>query len=191
MKLKYLLITIGCFAALSCMTACKKETSGAEGAPPPAPVVQTGNMSLLSVDKPEQFPVVAAERREVSSELNVTGAVFPDVAREIPVISLANGRVVDIKARLDDFVKKGDLLLKVQSPDVAGAFNVYLKANNDEKLANKAYLRAQSLYEHGAIAQSMLEQAEDIENDAQADLTAAEEGLKTLGVDKDLSLIHI
>ena len=185
MKLKYLLITIGCLAPLSCMTACKKETSGAEGAPPPAPVVQTGNMSLLSVDKPEQFPVVAAERREVSSELNVTGAVFPDVAREIPVISLANGRVVDIKVRLDDFVKKGDLLLKVQSTDAAGAFNVYLKANNDEKLANKAYVRAQSLYEHGAIAQSMLEQAEDIENDAQADLTAAEEGLKTLGVDKD------
>src|ERR1039457_1845949 len=185
MKLKYLLITIGCLAPLSCMTACKKETSGAEGAPPPAPVVQTGNMSLLSVDKPEQFPVVAAERREVSSELNFTGAVFPDVAREIPVISLTNGRVVDIKVRLDDFVKKGDLLLKVQSTDAAGAFNVYLKANNDEKLANKAYVRAQSLYEHGAIAQSMLEQAEDIENDAQADLTAAEEGLKTLGVDKD------
>jgi cobalt-zinc-cadmium efflux system membrane fusion protein len=31
----------------------------------------------------------------------------------------------------------------------------------------------------------MLEQAEDTEKDAQADLTAAEEGLKTLGVDKN------
>jgi cobalt-zinc-cadmium efflux system membrane fusion protein len=128
---------------------------------------------------------VAAEQREASAELKVTGSVFPDIAREIPVISLANGRVVDIKARLDDFVKKGDLLIKVQSPDVAGAFNVYLKAANDEKLANKAYVRAQALYEHGAIAQSGLEQAEDTEKDAQADLTAAEEQLKTLGVDKD------
>jgi cobalt-zinc-cadmium efflux system membrane fusion protein len=92
---------------------------------------------------------------------------------------------VDIKARLDDYVKKGDLLIKVQSPDVAGAFDVYLKANNDELLARKAYVRAQSLYEHGAISQSMLEQAEDTEKDAQADLTAAEEQLKTLGVNKD------
>jgi cobalt-zinc-cadmium efflux system membrane fusion protein len=142
-------------------------------------------MSLVSVDKPDQFPLVAAEQREASSELKVTGSVFPDVSREIPVISLANGRVVDIKARLDDFVKKGDLLIKVQSPDVAGAFDIYLKAANDEKLANKAYARAQTLFDHGAVAQSALEQAEDTEKDAQADLTAAEEGLKTLGVDKD------
>jgi membrane fusion protein, heavy metal efflux system len=34
-----------------------------------------------------------------SPQLNVTGSVFPDVSREIPVISLANGRVVDIKTR--------------------------------------------------------------------------------------------
>jgi membrane fusion protein, heavy metal efflux system len=167
------------------MCACKKEFTPADGAPPSPQVVQTGDMSLVSVDKPDQFPVVAAEQREASAELKVTGSVFPDVSREIPVISLANGRVVDIKARLDDFVKKGDLLIKVQSPDVSGAFDVYLKAANDEKLANKAYVRAQILYDHGAISQSMLEQAEDTEKDAQADLTAAEEGLKTLGVDKD------
>jgi cobalt-zinc-cadmium efflux system membrane fusion protein len=92
---------------------------------------------------------------------------------------------VDIKARLGDFVRKGDLLIKVQSPDVAGAFDVYQKAFNDERLANKAYIRSQALYEHGAIPQSALEQAEDTEKDAQADLTAAEEQLKTLGVDKN------
>jgi cobalt-zinc-cadmium efflux system membrane fusion protein len=167
------------------MSACKKEFTPADGAPPSPQVVQTGDMSLVSVDKPDQFPVIAAEQREAAAELKVTGAVFPDVSREIPVISLANGRVVDIKARLDDFVKKGDLLLKVQSPDVSGSFDVYLKAANDEKLANKAYVRAQTLFDHGAISQAMLEQAEDTEKDAQADLTAAEEALKTLGVDKD------
>jgi cobalt-zinc-cadmium efflux system membrane fusion protein len=155
--------------------------------------MQTGDMSLVSVDKPNQFPLVAAEQREAAAELKVTGGVFPDVAREIPVISLANGRVVDIKARLDDFVKKGDLLLKVQSPDVSGAFDVYLKAANDEKMANKAFVRAQTLYDHGAISQSTLEQAEDAEQDAQADLTAAEESLKTLGVDKShpSSLVNV
>jgi cobalt-zinc-cadmium efflux system membrane fusion protein len=116
--------------------------------------------------------------------LNATGAVLPDIAREVPVISLANGRVVDIKARLDDNVKKGQLLLRVQSPDITSAFNTYLKAANDEQLANKAYLRAEDLFKHGAISQAMLEQAEDSEKNAQADLTAAEEQLKTLGVDK-------
>jgi cobalt-zinc-cadmium efflux system membrane fusion protein len=91
--------------------------------------------------------------------------------------------VVNIKARLDDNVRKGQLLLKVQSPDITNAFDTYLKAANDEQLANKAYLREKDLLQHGAVSQSMLEQAEDTEKDAKADLTAAEEQLKTLGVD--------
>lgn len=180
----FLVIIFGLCVSLL-FSACKKDAPSGDGAPPTPTVVTTGDMSLVAVDKPDRFPLVAAEERKASSELNVTGAVFPDIAREIPVISLANGRVVDIKARLDDYVKKGDLLIKVQSPDVAGAFDVYLKASNDEKLANKAYARAQTLFDHGAIAQSALEQAEDTEKDAQADLTAAEEALKTLGVDKN------
>ena len=176
-----ILSLFGCFS----LSSCKKDSSAADGAPPTPTVVTTGDMSLVSVDKPNQFSLVAAETHEASSELKVTGSVFPDISREIPVISLANGRVVDIKARLDDHVKKGDLLLRVQSPDVTGAFDLYLKASNDEKLANKAYGRAQTLFDHGAISQSALEQADDTEKDAQADLTAAEEGLKTLGVDKN------
>ena len=124
-------------------------------------------------------------RIEAPAELQVTGAVYPDIAREVPVISLASGRVVDIKARLDDYVKKGQLLLKVQSPDITNAFDVYLKAVNDEQLTNKAYVRAKDLYEHGAISLGMLEQAEDSERDNQADLTAAEEQLRTLGIDKN------
>ena len=129
--------------------------------------------------------MVSADQIEAASELRVTGSVNPDISREVPVISLASGRVVDIKARLDDHVKKGDLLLKVQSPDITNAFDTYLKAVNDEQLTNKAYLRAKDLFEHGAISQGMLEQAEDAEKDAKADLTAAEEQLNTLGVSKD------
>ena len=165
--------------------SCKKDSNPDDGAPPSPQVVPTGDMSLVSVDKPGQFPLVAAEQREAAAELKVTGSVLPDIAREIPVISLANGRVVDIKARLDDNVKKGQLLLKVQSPDITAAFDTYLKAANDEHMANMAYMRADDLFKHGAISQAMLEQAEDTEKNAKTDLTAAEEQLKTLGVDKN------
>jgi cobalt-zinc-cadmium efflux system membrane fusion protein len=114
---------------------------------------------VVTVDHPEQFPLVAAGRIDEPDKLSVTGSVNPDISREIPVISMANGRVVAIRARLDDNVKKGQLLFSVQSPDITNAFDTYLKAVNDEQLANKAYIRAQDLYEHGAIAQAMLEQA--------------------------------
>lgn len=185
MRTKSFLITACCFAVSVSLVACSKKFTPADGAPPSAQTIPTGDMSMVTVDKPDQFPLVAADRLDAAAQLNVTGSVNPDVSREIPVISLASGRVVDIKARLDDYVKKGALLLKVQSPDVTNAFDTYLKAVNDEQLANKAYVRAKDLYDHGAISLGMLEQAEDTEKDAAADLTAAEEQLKTLGIDKN------
>jgi membrane fusion protein, heavy metal efflux system len=174
-----------CFAAWLSLAGCGNKFNPANGAPPAAQVVEVSNSGRVSVDHPERFPVVASERIEVPDKLNVTGVVTPDVAREVPVISLASGRVVDIRARLDDNVKKGDLLLKIQSPEITNAYDTYLKAANDEKLANKAYLRVKDLYDHGAVSQLALEQAEDAENDAKADLNAADQQLETLGAQKD------
>jgi len=96
-----------------------------------------------------------------------------------------SGRVVETQARLGDTVRKGQLLLKVQSPDSTNAFNTYLKAVNDEQLSQKTYLRAKDLYEHGATSLGAVEQAETMERDMKADLAAADEQLKTLGVDKN------
>jgi len=179
------LIRSACFLAAGlALVACKKNFDPASGAASPAQVVETGNAGLGTVDHPDQYPTVAASRIDEPDKLDVTGSVFPDISREIPVISMANGRVVDIRARLDDNVKKGQFLFSVQSPDISGAFDTYVKAAADEQLANKAYLRAQDLFQHGAISQAMLEQAEDTEKDAKADLTASEEQLKIFGVDK-------
>lgn len=125
-RLAAVLMLTACFA----LAACKKEEGGT--GPVPVQVSQKGDMALFSVENPERYPLVATEEYEVPAELNATGSVFPDIAREIPVISLGSGRVVDIKARLDDYVKKGQLLLKIQSPDSSNAFDVYLKARNDE-----------------------------------------------------------
>jgi membrane fusion protein, heavy metal efflux system len=182
---KSILSSCSGLAACLLLTACNKTSNPADGAPPSVQVIPTGNMGLISVSNPERFSLATASQIEAYPKLHVTGTVNPDIAREVPVISLASGRVVDIRARLDDHVKKGDLLLKVQSPDITNAFDTYLKAANDEQFANKAFVRAQDLYAHGAISQGTLEQAEDTERDAQADLNAAEQQLNTLGVRKD------
>jgi membrane fusion protein, heavy metal efflux system len=168
------------------LAGCKKQDQGT-AAPPPAQVVQMPDMNLLTIDQNDlpKFPMVTAERVELAPELNTTGTVSPDVAREVPVITLANGRVVDVKVRLGDDVKKGRLLFRVQSPDVTNAFDAYLKAVNDEQLANKADVRAQDLFKHGAISQAMQEQADDAERNAKADLDAADQQLQILGVDKN------
>jgi membrane fusion protein, heavy metal efflux system len=173
-------------SGLVLICGCKGKEQG-NVAPPPAQVMQVPDMNLITIDQNEvaKFPFVAAEKVEAAAELNATGSVAPDVSREVPVISLANGRVVDIKARPGDDVKKGQLLFHVQSPDITNAFDAYLKAVNDEQLANKADLRAQDLFQHGAVSQAMLEQADSAERDAKADMNAAEDQLKILGVDKE------
>jgi cobalt-zinc-cadmium efflux system membrane fusion protein len=138
----------------------------------------------FKVDHPEQFPLVTAVEHKAAPALNVTGVVQPDIARAVPVISLAAGRVVETRARLGDTVKKGQVLLRVQSNDVSGAYQFYRKAVNDERVARLQYERALILYDKGAIAKSALEMAEGTAQDARVDLDTATEQLRLLGVDK-------
>jgi len=173
--------------ALACALAGCGETKADPKAevPPKATVEPDLDANNFKVDHPDQFPLVTAVEHKAVPALNVTGVVQPDIARAVPVISLAAGRVVEIKSRLGDTVKKGQLLLRVQSNDVSGAYQVYRKAENDERLARIQLERAQILYEKGAIAKSALEQAEDTAQDAKADLDAATEQLRLLGIDKN------
>jgi len=154
-------------------------------APPAASVLADLDSNNFKVDHPEQFPLATAVEYKAAPALNVTGVVQPDIARAVPVISLATGRVVEIKARLGDTVTKGQLLLRVRSNDVAGAYQTYMKAENDERLSRLQLERAQILYDKGAIAKGALEQAESAEGDTKADLNAATEQLKLLGIDKE------
>ena len=165
--------------------ACNGKADLNAEAPPKAVVEAELDANNFKVDHPEQFPLVTAAEHKAIPALNVTGVVQPDINRAVPVISIATGRVVEIKARIGDTVEKGQLLLRVRSGDVAGAYQTYIKAENDERLARIQFERAQVLYDKGAIAKSALEQADDTEADAKADLTAAAEQLRLLGIDKD------
>jgi membrane fusion protein, heavy metal efflux system len=107
--------------------------------------------------------------------------VAPDIARTVPVISIATGRVVEIKARLGDTVQKGQLLLRVQSSDIASAFSDYRKAVADEKLANAQLERAKLLYDKGAFSLNDYQTAEDVENKAKVDVETTAERLRVLG----------
>jgi cobalt-zinc-cadmium efflux system membrane fusion protein len=82
-------------------------------------------------------------------------------------------------------VKKGQVLLRVQSPDISGAFSDYQKALADEALARKQFERAKILYDRGAISLNDFQVAEDAESKARVDVEATLEHLRVLGVDKD------
>ena len=189
MKIKFAALILAEIAGLLLglmLVGCREGKPDPKAEAPPSAVVEPDlDANNFKVDHPEQFPLVTAIEYKAVPALNVTGVVQPDIARAVPVISLAAGRVVEVKARLGDTVKKGQLLLKVQSNDVSGAYQIYLKAVNDERLARQQLERAQILYGKGAVAKSALEAAEVTEQDAKVDLNAAVEQLRLLGVDKD------
>src|ERR1700734_2308704 len=168
------------------LTGCKHEAASPSAeAPPAAQVEEVGGSNLVHVDGAGRFSLVQASTQPVRSKLQVTGSVNPDVSREIPVLSLANGRVVALHVGLGDTVRKGQLVMEVQSPDVTNAFDAYLKAVNDEHLATVTLDRDNLLYNKGAIPKSQQDAAQNGADDAKADLIAAEQQLKILGVDKN------
>jgi membrane fusion protein, heavy metal efflux system len=154
-------------------------------APPPAQVEREGDSSLVKVDKPGDFPLVAAESRRATPEMNATGVVAPDVSRNVPVVSLASGRIVEIHGRLGDSVTKGQVLLRVQSSDVSGAFSDYRKAIRNEQLTKIQLDRAKTLFAHGALAQSALDIAQNAEDNALVDIETTNQHVRLLGLDPD------
>jgi membrane fusion protein, heavy metal efflux system len=188
------------FIAAACvfvwlMAGCGGESKGdpkAE-APPQTKVEHEEDVNIVQTDHPEQYPLVAATDYTATSQIEATGAVTPDVSRTVPVVSLATGRVVEIKARLGDTVKKGQVLLVVQSADIAAAFSDYRKAVADEKLANTQLERSKLLYGNGAISLNDLQVAEDAEDKAKVDVENTTEHLKVLGgnIDHPAAVVNI
>jgi cobalt-zinc-cadmium efflux system membrane fusion protein len=147
-----------CLSVLVSFTGCDRKVAAAtQGGAPPAAVVEPEiDVNNFKVDHPEHFPFTTAGEHVASPELNVTGVVSADVSRQVPVISLGSGRVVEIDARLGDEVKKGQLLFKLRSTDISGAFSDYRQAVANEKLTKVQLNRSKILYDGGAIPKSAL-----------------------------------
>jgi membrane fusion protein, heavy metal efflux system len=151
------------------------------GAPPPLKVERADVANVFQAEHPDKFPLTAAAEHVATSQMTATATVNPDVSRTVPVVSLASGRVVEVKARLGDTVTKGQVLLRVQSTDVSGAFSDYQKAVADEQLTRTQLERAQLLYDKGAVSLNDLQVAQDTDAKAKVDVKTAAEKLRVLG----------
>jgi cobalt-zinc-cadmium efflux system membrane fusion protein len=183
-----LAISIVLCVALSVLASgCGKKANAADAdtGPHPAAVEADMDVNNFKVDHPDQFKLATATAYFATTDLNVTGVVSPDVSRQVPVISLASGRVVEIDTRLGDDVKKGQLLFKVRSPDISQAFSDYRKAVENENLTKVQLDRAAILYDKGAVPRSALEIAQNAEKNAKVDIETTAEHLHVLGSDLD------
>lgn len=170
-----------CAMVCAGLCGCGDKSDPKAEAPPALKVQSVEDRNVFETDKPEKFALVTAEKRMAPRRLRVTGTIVPDVSRSVPVVSLAAGRVAGIQARLGDTVKKGQVLLLVQSADLSAAFSDYRKAVEDELLTRKQLVREKDLLDKGAAAQKDLEAAEDAEAKAKVDLENTAEKVRVLG----------
>jgi cobalt-zinc-cadmium efflux system membrane fusion protein len=170
--------SLALFLALGCGEAKSDPKSEA---PPNSQIEKEQDSSIVTVEHPEQFPLFTVTEHAGVSNLQVTGVVSPDVSRTVPVVSMAAGRVVEVRARLGDRVNKGQVLMRVQSSDIASAFSDYRKAVADETLVRAQYERAKDLHERGAISLNEAQAAEVAENKAKVDVDTTAQRLQILG----------
>jgi cobalt-zinc-cadmium efflux system membrane fusion protein len=102
--------------------------------------------------------------------------------RTTPVITQVSGPVSRIVVVPGQKVTQGEPMLYVASPDYSQLRTNYLKAKEAYVLAQKADARARDLYQHKAIAEQNVEQADVAEVQAGGDLAAAQAALKVMGI---------
>ena len=179
---------------LAAVSAMMLMFAGCEGsAPNAAGNAKNSSDSELFTIPPNQLShvqVLKVQPTTLTRVLRLTGAVAYNGFRTIPVITPVSGPVSRVVVVPGQHVHQGEPLLYVASPDYSQLRTNYLKAKEAYALAQKAYARAKDLYEHKAIAEQNLEQAQTAELQAGGDLAAAQAALKVLGITDPDSLMQ-
>ena len=166
------------------LTACHSSEQASQMTSFSANAAKSATPELFNIpeDQMQHVQVVTIAPTTLKHTLRLTGAVAYNAFNTTPVITQVGGPVTRILVVPGQHVKAGEPMLDVTSPDYSQLLDSYLNAADAFRLADRFYVRAQGLYEHHAIAERDLEQAESDRIQAQADLNAADQGLKILGI---------
>lgn len=181
------LTQLGALLLAAALTACSGGSS-----PKVAANTDASKAGLFTVakDQLDHLQIVTVQPTEFPRVLRLTGSVAFNGFLTTPVITQVSGPVSRLVVSPGQQVKKGQPMLYVSSPDYSQLRANYLKARDAHALAHKNYARAQDLYAHHAIAERDLQAAESAEIQAQADLQAAEQSLKILGIPQPDTLVE-
>ncbi len=169
-------------AVAGCSSADREHAGQMTSYATKASASETPSLFTIPQDQMSHVQVVTVQPTTLTRTLRLTGAVAYNAFNTTPVITQVGGPVTRILVVPGQHVHEGEPMLEVSSPDYSQLLDAYLKAADSYRLADKNYARAQDLFQHHAIAQRDLEQAESDRNQARADLNAAEEGMKILGI---------
>lgn len=184
-KLALVWVTVLCASLVLLAVGCHDST--AKQGSPSAPNAQNNTPSDGAYIAPNASGITTAtvQLSAVPNYLDVPAHIEADPTRVVHVYAPAGGRIVEMKVRPWDRVEQGQTLAILDSSDVARAVADYHKALIDNTVKQKALGRATTLYQHNAIAEKDLQQAQGDAQMAQAEVQAARAQLTVFGVDPD------
>jgi cobalt-zinc-cadmium efflux system membrane fusion protein len=168
--------------ALLALAGCQSKENASGMTSFSAQDTSSAQLFRIPADQMSHVQLVTVAPGTMTHTLRLTGTVAYNAFNTTPVITQVGGPVSRILVVPGDRVKMNQPMLEVSSPDYAQLLDGYLKASDAFRLADKYYQRAQDLYAHHANSQADLEQAESNRTQAQADLNAAEQGMRILGI---------
>jgi cobalt-zinc-cadmium efflux system membrane fusion protein len=172
-----------CFLVLA-LTATLAACGADAGSTPPSGVtITTPDPDLLELTVAREVELTTVQVVDGVDRVRFGGVVAPDVNRTVQVGSLTTGRVLEVRARPGDEVKKGQLLLVAHSPELAEALAEAHSAAAEAELARQSFARAELLFSRGAIAEKELQQAQVEEKKSAVAHTMAVERVSLLGGD--------
>jgi cobalt-zinc-cadmium efflux system membrane fusion protein len=175
-------------ACIVVLAACSKDDSRTNAA---AGVAGTDTAAL---PRPSNFTVTAEQRQRLHLVavqptafrpfVEATGNVAFNGDRSTQVLSPVSGPATRVTGNVGMQVKRGQPLAYVSSPDFASAVADYRKAQTAFRNAKRIADRDSALFKNDALARGELEQAQADLAAAAADVDAAVESMRALGVDE-------
>ena len=169
-------------AVMLVLTGCGGPPANTSANPSSAKNSDHAELFTIPQEQMAHVQVLTVRPTTLPRSLRLTGAVAYNSFRTTPVITQVSGPVSRVVVVPGQKVHQGEPMLYVASPDYSQLRTNYLKAKEAYALAQKAYARARDLYEHKAIAEQNLEQAQSAEVQASGDLASSQAALKVMGI---------
>jgi len=179
--MKDLLISFLATALLLAMTGCR---AGNASIPQSDPIERQGSAIFIPENSPlrHQLELSVAQSEQVNGRFAAPASVEADPVRFARIFPPLSGRVQRLFVRFGDPVKRGQLLLTLDSPDFTAAESDFVKARSAAELTQRALSRQRDLYDHHIAARRDVDQAESDYATANSELERAENRLRSLGL---------
>ena len=157
------------------VSACGQHEPPSQSQPATREPVQSG--ATHPIESVSRVETAIVEFNSSRQGLMLSGKIAYGEDKYSRISSPLQGRVVEVRAHLGNRVEAGDVLLVVDSPDIAQAYSKYIREDSDLQYATRAYELAKDLYEDKALALKDLKQAENELVKARAEFRLAKERL--------------